>query len=154
MNDTARRMALIGLLGLLGMTGCAPAPQSETPAGSAGSAFHALTLDQALAKARDDDKLVMVDFYTEWCGPCKMLDAQTWKDAKVQDWLRTKTIAIKLDAEKESKWSDQYKIAGYPTMVFLKPDGSEVGRLVGFLDGRNFLIKAGNIVGGKDAGGS
>ncbi|MCP4592461.1 MAG: DUF255 domain-containing protein, partial [bacterium] len=62
--------------------------------------FASLSFDQALKRAASEKKLVFVDFYATWCMPCKMLDATTFKDAKVVDFLSKKVVAVKIDAEK------------------------------------------------------
>jgi thiol-disulfide isomerase/thioredoxin len=111
--------------------------------------FQELTFDQALAAAKRDNKVVMIDYFTTWCGPCKKLDRTTWTDAEVIAWLREKTIALKIDAEKEVELARKHNIAGYPTMIFLKSDGSEVGRLVGYKSAKRFLSEANDALGGK-----
>src|SRR6185369_14341852 len=63
--------------------------------------FQDLTFEQALAAAKKDQKIVMFDFFTTWCVPCKKLDKVTWTDKDVQAWVAKTAVAIKLDAEKE-----------------------------------------------------
>src|SRR5580765_4969291 len=84
--------------------------------------FQELGFDQALAAAKKDGKVVMIDFFTTWCGPCKRLDKVTWADADVQKWLGEKTVALKIDAEKEAKLADRFDVHAYPTIVFVKAD--------------------------------
>ncbi|MHC4796460.1 MAG: thioredoxin family protein, partial [Planctomycetota bacterium] len=57
--------------------------------------FVSLTFKQARAKAKKENKAVFIDFYTTWCGPCKMLDDSTLKDKKVIALLKNKTIPLK-----------------------------------------------------------
>src|SRR5689334_17909830 len=95
--------------------------------------FRAISFDAASKAAAAENKLVFIDFYTTWCGPCKMLDEQTWTDKKVGQLVGEKAVALKLDAEKEGvDAAKRYKIDAYPTLLLLKPDGTEVDRLVGF----------------------
>ena len=137
------RTALFALL-LLG-PGLAPAlALAEEP-------FRELTFDQALSTAKKEKKLVMVDFYATWCGPCKMLDRTTWKDEKVQAWLKKSTVPLKIDAEKERELASRYHINAYPTMVFIQPDGTVKGRLRGYLPPEQFVGQAEAAVTGEGA---
>ncbi|OWY69622.1 hypothetical protein B7486_19910 [cyanobacterium TDX16] len=113
--------------------------------------FSDLSFDAACKKAKEDEKVVFVDFYTTWCAPCKMLDKTTWKDKDVQAWLNKKAIALKIDAEKEVELAKRYKVTSYPTLVFLKPNGDEIDRLVGYMPAEGFLEEAKGALSGKDS---
>jgi thioredoxin-related protein len=114
------------------------------PAGTA-PGFHFLWLDEAQAQAAAANKLVMLDFSTEWCVYCKKLDADTWPDSAVQTWLKNNVVAIKLDGDQEQHLVKRYGIRGYPTIVFLKPDGSVAGKIVGYRPPEKFLQDAEEI---------
>src|SRR5579862_5803611 len=133
-------------MGLLATMGCG---SSSTSNKSVAAVFSNVTLEQGLQMAKADNKLVMVDFYADWCGPCKMLDAKTWSDATVQTWLQDKTVPLKINVDKAPELAGQYKIQGIPALVFIAPDGAEVGRLVGFHEPSQFLKKAGDLVGAR-----
>jgi thiol-disulfide isomerase/thioredoxin len=124
----------------------AAAPKTETQ--SAGPTFHDLPFAEACAKAKETGKLVLVDFYTTWCMPCKQLDKVTWHDAAVETWLRAKTVAIKVDAEKQRELAARYSIGAYPTIVFMEPDGKEKGRIIGFQPPKDFLAQAADVLAG------
>jgi thiol:disulfide interchange protein len=163
MMDRSKGLAAAGLVLVLGLAGCGldqqaagPNTKNETALpsdtstiGKVGPAFHTLTLDKALEKAKADGKVVMVDFYADWCGPCKLLDKKTWPDDQVQDWLKTKTVAIKIDIDKEESLAEKYKITSIPTLVFIKSDGSEAGRIGGFVDAEKFLERADKVLAGN-----
>ena len=70
--------------------------------------------------------LYVVDFYAEWCGPCKML-------APVLESLEDKINVIKVDIDKFEKLAFDYRIMSVPTLVFFK-DGKKVREEVGFMD--------------------
>ena len=58
-------------------------------------------------------------------------------------------MALKLDAEKEAETAKKHRVMAYPTMLFVKPDGTELGRIVGFRDAETFLKEAGDLLAGK-----
>jgi thiol-disulfide isomerase/thioredoxin len=115
------------------------------------AAFNDLTFEAAGQRAAAEKKVLLVDFYTTWCGPCKMLDQSTWQDAAVIGLLRTKAVAIKIDAEKEKPLADHYKISAYPTLLLLKPDGTEIDRLVGYREPKVFIAEFTDSLAGKTA---
>ncbi|MBC8523700.1 thioredoxin family protein [PVC group bacterium] len=110
--------------------------------------FLDLSFPQAIEKAKETDKLVMIDFYTTWCGPCKMLDKTTWKDEAVQKWLKEKTIPLKVDAEKLRPIADKYKVKAYPTIVFIGSDEKVVGKFVGYKSPKSFIGAAEKAISG------
>jgi thioredoxin-related protein len=105
--------------------------QAQTP-------FKDLSYDQAVANAAQQKKLVFIDFYTTWCGPCKMLDQTTLKDAWVRTWLAEHTVALKIDAEKELKLAEKLKVEYYPTLIFLNSEGKQVERVSGYVSAKDF----------------
>jgi len=102
----------------------------------------------ALAEARQSGKPVVIDFYADWCLPCKELDEKTFTDKKVMAEL-DRFVRVKADLtiagdEKTKQLTQQYKIVGVPTIVFLDPSGQEVPgtRLTGFELPDKFLQRA------------
>ena len=112
--------------------------------------FRNLAFDAAVQAATAEGKLVFIDFYTTWCEPCKRLDATTWSDPAVAKLLGEKTVPLKLDAEKEIDLAKRYKIEAYPTLLLLKPDGTEVDRLVGFREAPKFIEEFNAALAGKN----
>jgi thiol-disulfide isomerase/thioredoxin len=110
--------------------------------------FRALAFDAACAAAKGESKVVMIDFFTTWCGPCKKLDAVTWRDEAVVRWLAERTVPLKIDAEKELELAKRFRVDAYPSLVFVQPDGKELGRLLGFKDARTFLAAANDLLAG------
>lgn len=114
--------------------------------------FRALGLEEARQAAKKDGKrVVLVDFYTTWCGPCKKLDQTTWKDSGVLDWLAKEAVALKVDAEKDEPLAAKYRVNAYPTLLLLTPDGAELDRLVGYRDPKAFLDDANAALAGNDS---
>lgn len=96
---------------------------------NAGKWFH--NLDEAKKIALATNKIIMIDFMTTWCGPCKMMAAEAFTSEPFLQ--RTKKLVLcKLDAEVETGLAAQYEVNAYPTVVFIKPDGTMVHKFVGY----------------------
>ncbi|HVT04588.1 MAG TPA: cytochrome c biogenesis protein CcdA [Thermoanaerobaculia bacterium] len=92
--------------------------------------------DAALAKAKGASKPVMIDFYADWCTPCKELDAHTFTDTAVAREAE-RFVRLKADLTKENDAtvkavSTRFSIIGVPTVVLLDGSGNEIDRLTGF----------------------
>jgi thioredoxin-related protein/Flp pilus assembly protein TadD len=98
-------------------------------------------LGDATMKAEKEKKSVMVDFITDWCRWCDTLDARTYSDASVASYVNTHLVAIKIDAEKGEgiEIAKKYGVNAYPTIVFIKPDGEEIDRILGYVPAEPFL---------------
>lgn len=91
-------------------------------------------LDQALAKAKAENKLVFIDFYTSWCGPCKVLDKEVFPQEKVGSFFNSKFINCKVQCDDKGvgvKLGEKYKVMAYPTLMFLNGDGEMVHSAAG-----------------------
>jgi thiol:disulfide interchange protein len=92
------------------------------------------TLDEALAKARKENKLVFIDFWTTWCGWCKKLDKDTYTDARVIAAMNEHYVCLSLDAETKvgAPLARRYSVDGYPTLLMLTTDGFVRERIAGY----------------------
>jgi thiol:disulfide interchange protein DsbD len=103
---------------------------------------------KALASARESGKPVVIDFYADWCLPCKELEAKTFSDpavvAELDRYVRVKADLTVTSDEKTVALTTQYGIAGVPTIVFIDASGAEVkdARLTGFEPADAFLQRA------------
>jgi thiol:disulfide interchange protein DsbD len=91
-------------------------------------------LEGALAKAKAEHKVVLVDIYADWCAQCKELDEKTWPDAAVKQWVAQNAVPIRIDTyAKRKDLAQNLKIAGYPSVILLDAEGRELRRYMGFM---------------------
>ncbi|HNY10959.1 MAG TPA: DUF255 domain-containing protein, partial [Candidatus Wallbacteria bacterium] len=95
-------------------------------------------LTEALKLARENNKPIMVDAYTEWCGWCKKMDKETFSDQSVIE-LSSSFICLRVNPEEDEMFSNKYTVKDFPSVIFLKPDGTEITRQVGFKTTDDFL---------------
>jgi len=98
--------------------------------------------DTALAKAKTDKKLVMVDLYTDWCGWCKKLDKDTYSDKDVAAKVTKDFVPVKVNPEKSArnaKLAREFGTTGYPHIVFVDAQGKKVSEIDGYLPAAQFL---------------
>lgn len=83
------------------------------------------SFDQTISKG-----VILIDFYADWCGPCRMLTPVL---EQVANELQGKVVIAKLDIDKNQKVASTYQVTSVPTMILFK-NGKEMGRLVGLRD--------------------
>lgn len=80
------------------------------------------------------DKKVLIDFYAEWCGPCKMLSPVVEKVAKENENIKF----VRIDVDEEQNLAISYNIMSIPTLVVIE-DGKEINRVVGLISKNELL---------------
>mgnify|MGYP000868812976 CR=1 FL=1 len=108
------------------------------PAGSRELDLTALTgtwiledLPKALEASKASGKLIMIDAYASWCGPCKLMDAQAFTHPTFKQ-LAKDFVLLKIDADIDEGFARRYRIEAFPTVVFVNGNGQEVHRFVGY----------------------
>lgn len=103
--------------------------------------FQKGSVSEVLAKAKSENKLVMVDVMTDWCKWCIELDNKVYAKKDVSDFANANQVNYKIDAEKGEgvDFAKKYKIQGFPSILFLDGDGNEVDRIYGYVPAKDFL---------------
>jgi len=99
-----------------------------------------------LQKAKKQDKLIFLDCYTSWCGPCKMLANTVFTNDTVADFYNKHFLCVQMDMEKGEgpELAKLYKVRAYPTLLYLDKEGKLVHNVVGYQKPAQ-LVDEGNI---------
>lgn len=104
------------------------------------------SFEEGIKKASLEKKYIFVDFYTDWCMYCKKLEAETYTNEKVYNYINNKFIPIKVNAESKTKISfnghklteqelaQYFQVSSYPTLFFLSGEKEAIGQIPGFID--------------------
>jgi thiol:disulfide interchange protein len=89
----------------------------------------------ALQQAKKQNKLVFLDIYATWCGPCKMLKQFTFSDTSVGRFFNNNFVNISVDGEKGvgPQLAQQYSIEGYPSLIITDTEGKPVLFTAGYM---------------------
>ncbi len=101
-----------------------------------------------LNKAKNTGKPIMIDFYTTWCGPCKVLEKEVFTNKTVATYLNDNFLTCKIDAEKGEgpKLANKYNIKGYPTLLYINQKGEVLAENLGLVNAQQLLRTAKNVV--------
>ena len=115
------------------------------PAQAAGIEFFHGNWEEALAKAEAEDKLIFVDAYASWCGPCKRMAASVFPLDEVGDFHNANFINVKFDMEKaeSADFRKTHSVSAYPTLLYINAKNEVVHKSVGGKSGP-MLINVGN----------
>jgi len=86
----------------------------------------------ARKEAAEAGRPLVLKFSTDWCGPCRKLEATTLRDPKIVAALNERFVPVKLDGDKEHDLMAEFKVTGFPTVLVVTPEGKVVGRTSGF----------------------
>lgn len=96
---------------------------------------------EIVAMAKKENKLIFLDGYATWCGPCKYMQEDIFTQTAVGNYFNARFINVKLDMEKGEGLvlSEKFDLTAYPTLFFINGDGELVHKYVGALDAGKFI---------------
>lgn len=116
--------------------------------------FHG-SLEDALAFAEEENKLVFVDVYTIWCGPCVVMQESVFPLPEVGEFFNERFVNYKLDAENEEQNGPElaahYDIGIYPTYLILDHEGNELNRASSALPSDQFILLVQRMLGESES---
>ena len=105
--------------------------------------------NESLEHAKREHKYVLVDVYTTWCGWCKKLDKDVFEDPNFVNYVKTKFICVKADAEDPTSGQElatKYGVSGFPTALVFNDKGNLVGTINGYNDTSKYIEKLGTFL--------
>lgn len=103
--------------------------------------FYKGSLKEAMMKAKSEKKLIFLDVYAVWCGPCKALKATTFKEPDVADHFNKNFVSLEINGEDNvgKEIVKKYGLIGYPYLVFIDANGTLIKKSLGYYDGKQLL---------------
>lgn len=143
----------MSLLVLLALAACDTTPKVEpiVTEGNVGIQFYSGEWKEIKKFAKQEDKMIFVDCYTEWCGPCKMLAKDVFPLQEVGDTINKYFIGFKIDMEKGEGLTlkDEFEVAAFPTLVWANSKGEVLHKSVGFVKEAKLLKVTSDVIAGK-----
>jgi len=129
------------MIAVVGMMFIQATPPELNRDGEIGMKFFEGSWEEALAQAKEEDKLIFLDAYASWCGPCKLLKRNVFTQETVGDLYNESFINYAMDMEKGQGplVARQYRVTAYPTLLFVDGDGNVVKKAVGYHPTDHFL---------------
>jgi thioredoxin-related protein len=131
---------------LLALAAAVPAHAQDKPQ------IQWLDWDAGIEQARATGKPILVDVYTDWCGWCKRMDRDVYARPEIREFLTTRYVTVKLDAEasdaaryqgknySSSTLAERFKVTSYPTTIFLRANGDHILNVPGYVPADRFLL--------------
>lgn len=103
--------------------------------------FKDIPFDEAMKQAKEKKRLIFIDCYTTWCGPCKQLSSEVFTANVVKSYFDKNFVNLKIDMEKGEgvELAKKFKIKGYPTTLLINDKGEVVYEKVGSASVETFL---------------
>ena len=103
----------------------------------------------ALEKAVKENKAIMIDFYTDWCTICKIMETNVYLDKEIASNINYNFVPLKINAEDNDEnvklLTNKYNISAFPSAVFINTNGFIIKKILGYIDTNDLLEEIKNI---------
>lgn len=101
-----------------------------------------------LAEAKSENKYLMTDAYTDWCGWCKTMDRETFADSATGAYLNARFVSTKINAEEGFgiDFAMKFRVSQFPQYLFFDSDGQLIARLSGYMKPKDFIAAVNEAV--------
>lgn len=116
--------------------------ETSTPRTKAqGIQFIEADWEKALVEAKKQNKLIFLDAYASWCGPCKLLKRNTFPDKEAGEFFNKSYVSIAIDMEKGDgpALGEKYRVNAYPTLIITDADGIIVTYTQGYMNPKQLI---------------
>ena len=106
-----------------------------------GIKFGKQSFAKTLEQAKKENKLIFLDAFASWCGPCKLLDKNVFPKKEVGDYFNANFLNLHIDMEKGEgiEIAKKYSIYSYPTLLFINGDGKVVYKAAGYMSPQELI---------------
>jgi thioredoxin-related protein len=140
---------VVGLVGI-GLAAFSCSKKEERAPASSSEVIQWHSYNDGVTLARNQNKKLLIDVYTDWCGWCKKMDSDVYTDQYIRTIIDSDFIAVKLDAESsknvtvgtdqldEASFARAMGVTGYPTTVFLESGAGPITKISGYMEAKEF----------------
>lgn len=106
------------------------------------------SLYDLMDQAERTNKAIFIDFYANWCSPCKMMEMEVFNNNSVANYMNSNFINYKVDinTRRGNNIAYKYGVKLLPTVIIITPKGEVIARETGFLDSKEFVEFARNAI--------
>ncbi|MCX8022518.1 MAG: thioredoxin domain-containing protein [Syntrophorhabdaceae bacterium] len=95
-------------------------------------------LNDALRRAKNEDKGLILYFYSRYCSYCDMMEKEVLLNSEIKDMLKKDVVFLKIDGDVMRDIVKKYNVRGYPTVSLVEPSGKKITSVPGYISKRDF----------------